>query len=226
MLLPRACPLAVHAHGTDSHSTTTPHLWRLHANGTACHLYCVLFVCFYTATICACMLTACDNHLHTLSIQHTPSPHPDITLNILIHFCWLIFMPLTPPSCYSFPRHTSFSAQHLSRCILFYLKYYIFPVFVCLFGCPPPLYMRLHAHGLRPSHHIYAACMLTAPPILCLYAPACLRHLPHLRNSMPPACSWQHLSVVLSSVSPTPSYMRLHAHGPRPPPPPSSIPPA
>ena len=129
-------------------------------------------------------------------------------------------MPLTPPSCYSFPRHTSFSAQHLSRCILFYLKYYIFPVFVCLFGCPPPLYMRLHAHGLRPSHHIYAACMLTAPPILCLYAPACSRHLPHLRNSMPPACSWQHLSVVLSSVSPTPSYMRLHAHGPRPPPPP------
>ena len=33
-------------------------LCRPLAHSTACHVVCVLFVCFYTATICACMLTA------------------------------------------------------------------------------------------------------------------------------------------------------------------------
>ena len=106
--------------------------------------------------------------------------------------------------------------------------------------------MRLHAHGIRPPHQLYTACMLTAPPILCLYAPACSRYSPtstpicrlhahgtayplficacmltvftHLNTSMPSACSWNRLSFVPSFVCPTQFYMCLHAHGPCPPP--------
>ena len=35
------------------------------------------------------------------------------------------------------------------------------------FCCTSPIYMRLHAHGLRPPLHIYAACMLTALLVTC-----------------------------------------------------------
>ena len=49
--------------------------------------------------------------------------------------------------------------------------------FVPTFVCTSPIYMRLHAHGLRPPHHIYAACMLTALAQLpTSISPACSRH--------------------------------------------------
>ena len=102
--------------------------------------------------------------------------------------------------------------------------------------CTSPIYMRLHAHDLRPPHHIYAACMLPAPPIICsnfflstpnLYAPACSRSSPNLPpvavcilTAPPSICSNFCLYIpnlyapACSRSSPTsPHICRLHAHG-------------
>ena len=52
--------------------------------------------------------------------------------------------------------------------------------------CTSQFDMRLHTHGIHSPHHIYPACMLTAPPIICsifclsnpiLYTPTCSRPL-------------------------------------------------
>ena len=43
------------------HSTTIPYICSLYAHESTCHLCYVLFVCIYTTTICACILTTFDH---------------------------------------------------------------------------------------------------------------------------------------------------------------------
>ena len=79
-------------------------------------------------------------------------------------------------------------------------------LFVCL---PPPIYACM-LHGIRTLHHLYATCMLTAPPILyqilCVFVHphfiyACiLTAVAHLTISIPPACSRHSVSFVPSSI--------------------------
>ena len=67
-----------------------------------------------------------------------------------------------------------------------------YPLLYTLFVCPLPFNILLNAHDIHPPYHIYTACVLPAPPIICsifcmyisiLYAPAYSRHSltsPHL----------------------------------------------
>ena len=86
--------------------------------------------------------------------------------------------------------HHPQSHFHNTCYCMFNISTYIFPIIILLSSLPPAyslhclsffdtvsvcpptflstqFYMRPHAHGPHPPHHLYAACMLTAPHELC-----------------------------------------------------------
>ena len=117
-------------------------------------LNCITFVCLYTDTICACMLTACDNHSHSLACQHTPPHHTDIQLPIVI-IIYNIFLVNTETN-YTFFAHSS---PHTMPCP------YTYRFMSCIYSC---IYTPHHHQYIYIyiSIYIYLSCRLPPP---CLY---------------------------------------------------------